>query len=440
MNNFYCIDLKFKDTKISDKVYHSHLYSSDKGNYLKIWDENPNSEIDTIFMRSENALDYFYKNFEIIKSDIEVDFELSKIYKVNSFEFENEFNNIFFTIHIDKVILKTNNLFRDKINEGEAYLDNNGLKMVNLFYSFFTNLKDINTYSISRMNGKEDIYIANEFKFRPELVFIDNEKRNSDKFTINKIPIIKFYSEKDKLNEILEFNDIVSHFFSFCFGIKISFKKIVYRTENNIFVYRNTKPKNKKYKKDLSIIFTLLNKNCRIEKILKTNWFEYYKTNNSKITKAINNYLHSREVDLSSSFLLLFNIIEILNIKPNFEKFEFLENKEINFLKAYDLIIDTLKNDDDKAIFKNKWEGIKNKLDLKPMKSPLENTLLENNINPENYGFSFNKLKNTRDKITHGSVNTIDEEVLKQQIYCLRKITGSLILANLGFKDDLIIP
>ena len=57
--------------------------------------------------------------------------------------------------------------------------------------------------------------------------------------------------------------------------------------------------------------------------------------------KAIDNYLHSREVDLSASFLLLFNIIEIFNIKQEIEKFDFNKSKDENFNK---ILIIYLKN------------------------------------------------------------------------------------------------
>ncbi|MNL18269.1 hypothetical protein D3C87_1394090 [compost metagenome] len=89
------------------------------------------------------------------------------------------------------------------------------------------------------------------------------------------------------------------------------------------------------------------------------------------------------------------------------------------------------------GLLKDKWDGLINKISIKPLKSPLEETLKLNNVNPLVFGFAFKKLKETRDKLTHGSVNSIKEEDLKLQIYCLRKIAISLILSNLGLKDDL---
>ena len=160
-------------------------------------------------------------------------------------------------------------------------------------------------------------------------------------------------------------------------------------------------------------------------------------TNEKQFEKAIDNYLHSREVDLSASFLLLFNIIEVFNIKQEIEKFEFKKNKEDNFNRAFELISKSLVNKEDTGLLKDKWTGLINKIEIKPLKSPLEQTLTLNNINPSDFGYSFVKLKKTRDKLTHGSVNSLNEKDLKSQIFCLRKIALRLILANLGLKNDL---
>ena len=227
-------------------------------------------------------------------------------------------------------------------------------------------------------------------------------------------------------------------FLSFCFGIRIVCEKLTFRTEEQIFIYRDTSPNNKTFVSDFATIFYHLEKNYNIDKILKTDWFSNYLKNERKFDKAIDNYLHSREVDLNASFLLLFNIIEIFNIKQEIEKFEFNESKEGSFNKAFELISQTLENEEDKELLKDKWNGIINKIEIKPLKSPLEETLNYNNINPNDFGFSFGKLKKTRDKLTHGSVNSVKEKDLKSQIFCLRKIALRLILANLGLKNDLI--
>jgi hypothetical protein len=435
MENYYCLNIKFKDSRISSKIHHAHLFVSDEEMYFQIIDNDENSRVDNYFSISSNALGFFEDNFEIVDTEIVIKLDKSRIHKIVSFQ--NDSKDNYFTIYVSNICLIRPNINKGGVNEGKVVLSNNGLKVVNQFYSFFTNLKDKNTFTISRMQGMSDFYKINNMTYRPELEFSNNEKRNSEELTIKKIPTINFRFENLDYEEIKTNNQIISSFLSFCFGIRITINKLIYRTEEEIFIYRNTEPNNKIYISEFSTVFNLLEKNYNIEKILKTAWFNNFLTEKTKINKAIDNYLHSREVNLSASFLLLFNIIEIFNINPNQEYFEYNDLKEENFSKAYKLIEESLSNDKEAELLENKWKGLINKISIKPLKSPLEETLRLNNIKPINFGYPFKKLKETRDKLTHGSVNSIKEEDLKLQIYCLRDIATCLILSNLGLKDDL---
>jgi len=88
-------------------------------------------------------------------------------------------------------------------------------------------------------------------------------------------------------------------------------------------------------------------------------------------------------------------------------------------------------------LIRNKWKWTIEKLITKPMGSPLENTLIQNSINAENFGFKFKELKTVRDKLTHGRTSSIDDEKLKLYTYAMAKISISLILSKLGFKEEL---
>lgn len=434
MENYYCLNIKFKNSTISNEIHHAHLFVTDQEVYFQIIDNDENSKIDDLFCTS-NTFGFFEDDFEIIDTTISILLDKSRICKVVSFQ--NDSKNNYFTIYISNICLIKPNIHKEHVNEGKAFLSNNGLKVVNLFYSFFTNLKDKNTFSISRMNGMSDFYKINNMTFRPELEFTHNEKRSSEELTIKKIPTINFRFENLNYEEIKNYNQIICCFLSFCYGIRITVYKLIYRTEEEIFIYRNTEPNNKIYVSNFLPVFNFLEKNYNIEQVLKTNWFDEFLNKEAKINKAIDNYLHSREVNLSASFLLLFNIIEIFNKNQDQENFEFNHLKEENFSKAYKLIEESLLNDKDVELLENKWKGLINKISIKPLKSPLEETLRLNNIKPLDFGYPFKKLKETRDKLTHGSVNSIKEEDLKLQIYCLREIATCIILANLGLKDDL---
>ncbi|MBI6118353.1 hypothetical protein [Salegentibacter maritimus] len=434
MKNYYCINLKFKDKKISEKIHHSHFYVSDSEMYLKIYFDDENSRIDRKYMLSKNTHGFFEDTFEIINTEIGLLFNKSRIYRTLSNDVETYDH---FTIYVSDVGIIFPNVHREFINEGQAVIDDNGLKIVNGFYSFFTNIGNKNQYSISRMNGMKDFYKAAKMNYRPELNFVDNEKRGSSEFTVIKIPIINFnFNDIDFEDISLNLEDIC-YFISFCFGIRINIKKISYRTEEEILIYRKTLPNHKTYISEFLVVFDLLKENYNIQKILNTNWHKYYSNTRKKINKAIDNYLHSREVDLSASYLLLFNIIEIFNVKQDIEQFEFDSKKEEKFDEAFELISGSLINKEDEELLKNKWKWVKNKIAIKPMKSSLEETLKINNINSDRFGYSFSHLKKTRDKLTHGSVNSIPDKKLKSQIRCLRKISACLILANLGLKEDI---
>lgn len=435
VKEYFCISLKFKDDKISSNTFHAHLYASNEEMYIQIIDNEVGSQIDRYFTMSKGALGLFEDNFEITETEISLFFDESRIYKVTSFQTDTQ--NTFFTIYVSKIALIFPNKHKEFINEGKAFLNKNGLKAVNTFYSFFANYNDKNEFSISRMQGMEDFYKTKQISFRPELEFTNNEKRGSEEFTVKKIPTINYQFVNLDFELTKKTLQIICNFLSFCFGIRIIFEKLTYRTEEEIFIYRDTSPNNKTFVSDFSTIFYHLEKNYNIQKILKTDWHVNYLAKEKQFNKSIDNYLHSREVGLTASFLLLFNIIEVFNTKQEIEKFEFKESKEENFNKAFEIFSKSLKNDKDSVLLKDKWNGLINRIEIKPLKSPLEETLRLNSINPLDFGHSFGKLKKTRDKLTHGSVSSIKEKELKSQIFCLRKITSRLILANLGLKSDL---
>ena len=283
----------------------------------------------------------------------------------------------------------------------------------------------------------KDYYTFLDLKYRPELDFIGGDKRGSKKFTIIKKPTISFTYENSTYENSKEYIEIICKFLSFFYGIRIEYNKLIYRTTDSIYIYYNNEKKENKYISKLSLINRFLEKNYSIEKILKTKWHTKYLLKKAKFNKAIDNLLHSSEVESSAKYLLLFNIIEIFNNTQNIEKFELNDLKEKNINEAKDLIEKILKNSNDLDLFSEKWNGLINKVFIKPLKSPLEETLKSNNIFVEEFGFSFKELKTVRDKLTHGSTNSINEENLKSYISALRKICICLLLSQLGFEDEI---
>lgn len=436
MNDFFCLELKFKNPTISREKFHSHLFMEESEMYFRIYVNENNCSVDRKFFMAENSLGLFEENFEVIDSDVLIIFDNSRIYKGSSLKTDND-GQQYFTIFVSKIWLVLENKSKDNLNEGVVFLNENGLSVVNLFYSFFTNLENKNVFSISRMNGMNEFYrLDNKMKFRPELEFYNNEKKGSKEFTIKKIPTINFIFNEIQYFDVKKRLQIVCSFLSFCFGVKIIIEKIVFRTEKEVYIFRDNEPNNRTYVSNLNYNFRYLEKNFNIQKILKTDWFNYYNNNETSLTKSIDNFLHAREVDLSSSFLLLFNIIEIFNINKKQEKFTFKVEKKQLKAEIFSHLKSFLSDKEEEVEFDKKVESLVNKLEFKPFKSPLEETLQNNNIDPIKFGFTFNKLKQTRDSITHGSLNSIKEEELKLRVYCLRKIVICLIFSKLGFKDD----
>lgn len=283
MKEYFCINLKFKNAEISSEIFHSHLYVSDEEMYFQIIDNNPSSKIDRDFMMSEGAHGLFEGNFEIIETEIGLFLDKSKIYKIKSFQ--NDQQNTYFTIYVNKIAIIFPNKYKESINEGKAFLNKNGLKVVNTFYSFFTNIKDKNTFSISRMNGMTEYYDARPLTFRPELEFTNNETRGSEEFTVKKIPIINYKFDNTNFEKTKGTIQIICSFLSFCFGIRIICEKLTYRTEEQVYIYRDTSPNNKTFVSDYNLVFYYLEANYNIQKILKTDWYLNYLKNEQKLIK-----------------------------------------------------------------------------------------------------------------------------------------------------------
>lgn len=438
MKQYYCLHIKFKDQRISTKTHHAHLFvEKDDTMYMRIFiDSNQRHPgVDYKFMSLQEQSDYFNDYFEIIKTPVNING--GKIYKTTSAEYEN--NSCFFTIYIGEMWLVFDNQTQELMQTGKIILNKNALKIVSHFYSFFMNIEDKDVFSISRMVGRTDFYQINNMTFRPELYYSNNERRGSEEFTIKKIPGIALRFQDTDQATIINKIKAICDFLSFCFGLKIYPKKIIIYKNNQVFIFRNSMPSRKTYvSKSYYIPNKYLKKNYFIEHVLTTNWFSFYEANSEKISKAIESYLHSREVDSRSSYLLLFNVIELLKVNPNKTKFKFLPRKEKNkiFQSAFNKLKEALKNPEDSEDFQNKWRGVIGNIEYRPFKNIFQETLDEHKISMKESNFTFDDLKKTRDGLTHGYNNENEDEIVDKLI-SLRQISIKLILSYLGFGNDI---
>lgn len=440
MKRYYCLNLEFKNKEISKEIHHAHLYiEKDDTIYLKIFFEQSNSlNLDRKFMISKNSLGLFNDNFNIIETESNLLFDNSRIYQITSFKEQD--GKLFLTIYINEVCL-INELHETELkNIGVGYLNNNGFDIVSDFYSFFSNRPDNqDVYENSRMQGMEDFYKIDKMSFRPELEYNDNDKRNKKEFTIKKIPTIYFKHDNLNLNEIQKRLTIICSFISFCYGIRVYSKRFVFSTTKERYTLRNNEPKYKTYVSRTLTVFDYLNTFYNLDKVLKTDWYTHFSKDEERITKAINSYLHSREVNQGSAFLLLYHILELFKEKATNEKFEIKNKKDRNeiFDKAFDEVKKILVNKSDEEEFKKKWDSLTGSILFRPSKEVFQETFKANTIKVDKFkDFSFDKIRKTRNDLTHGSYSKNEKE-LEEQVYYLRRIAGLLILSNLGFKEKL---
>ncbi|MBC5839602.1 hypothetical protein [Flavobacterium muglaense] len=440
-NDFYCLEIKIKNEDICKEKLHSHLYISNSAIEIKIYIDSAN-DTDRKFMiwSSSNQLsDFVTEQIEVEISEHEkvlqkIDLSNSRIISVKSKDYEND--KEYFTLYLNKILIYKKLNFNENVGIAKVFLNEDGFSLVKNFYSSFTmNVKEGN-FGISRMNGMNSFYKIGEIKFRPEFEYSYSDSRNNKDFKIEKVPIIKFIfpvTIEDK--KLIEQISIVCNITSFYLGNLIDYYRITAFKPNSILSLTKIIKENSGLKVN-SINYFLNTKG--IDNFLKTNWSKNYLANSKKIDKAIENYLHSRFVDINSRFLMLYNIIEILMAgKSNSnEKFELIVN-DLEKEKIYEIALTELKktiSKKDYLDFENKWKTLQNKMAYKPMKSPLVEFLEENNIENKDLKIDIDTIKQIRDKITHGSVRTLRSNIVEEANYNLYRISIKLILNQLGLK------
>lgn len=438
-NDFYCLDVKIKNKDICDEKLHSHLYISNSSIEIKIYIDSTN-DIDRKFMvwNSSNQLsDFVNEQIEAEISEHEtilqkIDISNSRIKSIKSKEYEND--KEYFTIYLDKILVYKKLNFNENIGTAKVFLNEDGFDLVKNFYSFFTMNAREGNFGITRMNGMNSFYKIGEIKFRPEFEYNYSDSKNNKDFKIEKIPIIKFiFPETIEDKKLIEQINIVCNINSFYQGNLIDYYRITAFKSNSILSITKIIKESSGLKVN-SINFFLNIKG--IDNFLKTNWSKNYLVNSKKIDKAIENYIHSRFVDINSRFLMLYNIIEILmaNKSNSNDKFELIVN-DLEKDKIYKRALTELKKTiakKDYIDFENKWNILQNKIAFKPMKSPLVEFLKENNIENKDLKIDIDKIKEIRDKITHGSVKSLKSSIIEDANYDLYRISIKLILNQLG--------
>ncbi|MBA7547205.1 hypothetical protein ES705_39611 [subsurface metagenome] len=203
---------------------------------------------------------------------------------------------------------------------------------------------------------------------------------NNNKATITKIPKIHFkYNADITEQEGIIYANIVRLLASFYFHFNIEFKvSKIYLKAHTISIKKVHKP----------IIINQsgnlygFKNSWNFDKFLQASWQNQALKNFKKLSKVIELFNQSNIVDYSSRFLIRFNIIEVCmggkkTTEPKFTEILSRYEKTEKYNKALSILLQTVTKEEH-CDFENKWKGIINKIEYKPIKSPLENILCKN--------------------------------------------------------------
>jgi hypothetical protein len=456
MNEFYCLDIEFPDvdfglyyiknkTKIS-KVHHAHLYarhdeielrifydaSSYFGEKLVAWSSKIDSKKFGSLIKVKVTANQ--TNERIQKIDI-ADAKLCGLSTGSNYYVGNK---KYVIVNIDTVKFYWNPNEGTK-NTAEFYLDDKGFRVVSPFYGIVgpkTFFKNDGKFEINRMNDSTKFVKLGKSSFRPEFNVYSKDNKKDRTATIIKEPKIQFkFQNGITEKEAIFYGDVVSMLASFYHHIKIDYTlRRIHLPENTITV-KNIEQKNYF---DTEGNLWGFNIYWNFNRFLQASWQKETLKNFELLSKAITLFNQSHLVDNSSAFLIRYNIIEICDKqKQATEKFTLTLNKKQRKAKqdeALVKILETIKTDEHEE-FKKRWQNVQTLLQNKTMKNQLVSFLESQNLDPETFPVSIKDLKKLRDYITHGSIERVDQELLRRSNILLYRITGILILNLMGVKE-----
>lgn len=449
----YCLQIQFnspfllKDKEVD--TFHAHFVS-----------ENDDLELRLFFDPSEYVFEHLFDNwlkainwsnlgtyFEVLSINHEtlkgIDFSESNVIgsQTGSNQYKN--NEKFISIKLDwvKFIWESNT---DTLYTAEFYLNDNAYELVSEYYSVLWQNNDT-SFSFGRMKDVGDSYKINDIIFNPKFNFYSKDSRSNSISTIHKEPKIQISFPKDKeISQIINTFRLIALASSFYFRRNIDFTTArVHLNDFTIVIRRKLNDRLKQEK--TGTLWPVYNKH-NID-----DFFNQVKTSNidsdslNKLEIIVRKFIQAELVDIRSSILLRFAILEVCkgsakDEKP--EKFDFIENGKILTKKkrnevlvaARDLIAEKLK-EDEKQAFIDKWTSSIAKITLKPMRSPFEKYLESIGFNLSDLPLNFSTVKEIRDSITHGSTGKYTEDELLKCNWTLYRISVGLILSQLEVEN-----
>jgi len=435
----YCLNISFPNTEFSSIKYHGHLLIKEEEIELKIFYESGKSDWRTLsdWTRTINWNDFGnYLSVEYIDDDENVqkiDLFDAKLLKFTTESNQNEGNHSYILLLIDYVKLYSKSDGENN-NVGDFYFNDAGFHVVkDLYYPLS---EEDSKFTIRLRKESEDIHTFKFGSFKFEFHFWKKDRGDFREAKIIKEPRVRFtYEEGISEKEIFYYSEVVALLASFYFGLKVDyiFSSVTFNNQtvtikkvgNNTLTERAGNLWAFRYYFDFT-------------HFLKCSWEANLSKDFKKFKKSVDMYLQSMVVDSNSRFLIRYNILEILmgGEKKLDNKFELALDKETvkaKYEEALKILLDTIKPDDYNE-FRKKWLGVPSKLSYRPMKSPLLTFLQGQGLKPDEFQINVDRLKEMRDSITHGSIDTINSRELHRANVLLYRISGVILMNLLGAK------
>lgn len=457
MSDFHCLDIEFPDVDFSQysysntkpkisNVHHAHLYTRKDEIELRILFEEKTDFGDSL-MNWTSKIDW-RKFGKFIKVELTKNHTNDRLQKIdlseakligatNSSNFYEE-SEKYIIVRIDTVKFYWNPI-EERNNTAEFYLNDAGFKVIEPFYSYLLPkswFKNDGNFGIGRMKDSTKYYKIAKSSFRPEFNFVPKDERKARVATITKEPKFQFkYGKGVTENEAIFYGDLILLLASFYHHIQIDYIfRRIYLPESTITI-KNIK--NSDFR-DTSGGLRSFGINWTFNKFLQSSWQKESLKNFTLLSKAITLFNQSHLVDNYSTFLILYNIIEICD-KQKIDNVKFkltLSKKQVKAKKdeALRSLLETIDKSEHEE-FRKRWHNVQTVLQNKPMKNQLVSFLESQNLETERFPVKLDDLKRLRNDITHGSIDRVDAEQLRKANILLYRISGILILNLMGIKD-----
>lgn len=452
--HYYCLDIEFpgvdldgyyRESQIKiEKVHHAHLYSKKNEIELRFfYEENSyfGEKLGEWMIENKNIGSFMKVN--LTQNDRnerlqKIDLSDSKWSSFSGSTGYYEDNNKYIIIKIDTVKFYWEPNPTRK-NSAEFYLNDKGFNVVNPFYAYLSPKEQFGyneDFMINRMNDSKNFYKLGQSLFRPEFYFRSEDSERGRTATITKEPKIQFeYPEGTTEEKSILYGEVVLLVASFYHHMQIDFRSRRIFLPHSIITIKNIEKKNYTERNGNLSSFGI---NGLFKDFLNKSWQEETLKNFHLLSEAVTLFNQSLLVDNSSAFLIRYNIIEICDKQQfNNEHFTNILNKQQKKEKqnkALEILLEMI-DPKEHELFKEHWQNSQKNLGYKPMKNQLVAFLESQKLNPKNFSVSINDLKKLRDNITHGTIDKIDKEQLKDANALLYRINGILILNLMGINE-----